>query len=130
MADLERETGVPARTIRFYIAQGLLPPAHGRGPSATYDLGHLVRLRAIVLLKGGHLPLGEIKERLAGLSNDEIAAMLEVETAPPEEVWRRIRLHPDLELLVRERSGRDKDARFNDVVETIKLYVRDQLAET
>ena len=47
IADLERETGVSARTIRYYISEGLLQPAYGRGPSATYDADHLLRLRMI-----------------------------------------------------------------------------------
>ncbi len=105
------------------------PPAHGRGPTATYDLGHLVRLRAIALLKANRLPLDQIRQRLVALGDDEIAAMLQVETAPPEESWRRIRLHADLELFVRERRGKDKDDRFEATVETIKMIVRDQLGD-
>src|SRR5262249_28126708 len=69
MADLERETGLDARTIRYYITRGLLQPAHGRGPSATYDLGHLLRLRMIQLLKNDRLPLDDIKTRLAELTD-------------------------------------------------------------
>ncbi len=129
LADLERETGVTGRTIRYYISQQLLSPAHGRGPTATYDLGHLVRLRAIALLKANRLPLDQIRQRLVALGDDEIAAMLQVETAPPEESWRRIRLHADLELFVRERRGKDKDDRFEATVETIKMIVRDQLGD-
>jgi DNA-binding transcriptional MerR regulator len=129
LADLEQETGIAGRTIRYYISQQLLPPALGRGPTATYNLGHLVRLRAIALLKANHLPLDQIRQRLASLSDDEIAAMLEVETSPPEDTWRRIRLHPDIELFVRERPGKDRDYRFEATVETIKMIVRDQLGD-
>lgn len=118
MHDLEEETGFNARTIRYYISQGLLPPAHGRGPSATYDLGHLLRLRMILLLKTAYQPLEEIKERLAGLTDREIAAMLEVETAPPEDRWRRVQLHPDVELHIRER-GRGRDRAVDEAVELI-----------
>lgn len=108
IGDLEAETGFNQRTIRYYITQGLLAPAHGRGPSATYNLGHLLRLRMIGLLKAAYRPLDEIRARLAELSDREIAAMLEVETAPPEDRWRRVQLHPDIELHVRERTtGRD-----------------------
>lgn len=108
IGDLEAETGFNQRTIRYYITQGLLAPAHGRGPSATYDLGHLLRLRMIALLKAAYRPLDEIRARLAELSDREIAALLEVETAPPEDRWRRVQLHPDIELHVRERAtGRD-----------------------
>ena len=119
MTDLEEQTGFPARTIRYYVAQGLLPPAHGRGPSATYDRTHLLRLQAIRLLKERHLPLDEIKAELGDLRDEEIAAQLAVETAPPEDRWRRVQLHPDIELHVRERAGRGRDLQFDRAVEMI-----------
>ena len=119
MTELEEQTGFNGRTIRYYISQGLLPPAHGRGPSATYDRGHLLRLRAIQLLKANYLPLDEIKARLSGLTDADIAAMLEIETAPPEDRWRRVQLHPDVELHVRERGGKARDAALDRAVDMI-----------
>jgi DNA-binding transcriptional MerR regulator len=119
MTELEEQTGFNGRTIRYYISQGLLPPAHGRGPSATYDRGHLLRLRAIQLLKASYLPLDEIKARLSGLTDADIAAMLEIETAPPEDRWRRVLLHPDVELHVRERAGKTRDPGLDRAVETL-----------
>jgi len=122
IADLERETGVGLRTIRFYITQGLLPPAHGRGPTASYDLGHLLRLRAIQHLKERYLPLGDIKTRLGEMSDDDIAAMFDVVTAPPEDRWRRIALHPDIELHVRERGGTGRNRQLDAAVaQLVKL---------
>lgn len=118
IADLEAETGFNARTIRYYITQGLLSPAHGRGPSAAYDLGHLLRLRMIAMLKAAYLPLDEIKARLAELSDSEVAAMLKVETEPPEDRWRRVQLHADIELHVRERAG-GRDAALDEAVDLI-----------
>jgi len=108
LSDLERETDISGRTIRYYISKGLLPPAKGRGPGATYNLGHLLRLRMIGILKDQHFPLGDIKARLADLSDDDIAALLNVQTQPPQDAWRRIELHPDIELHVRQRSGKDR----------------------
>jgi DNA-binding transcriptional MerR regulator len=119
MADLEAETGISARTIRYYITEGLLPAAKGRGVGATYSPAHLLRLKAISALKENHTPLGEIKQRLEGIREADLAAMLQVETAPPEDRWRRVLLHPDLELHVRERSGRDRNYALEKVVETI-----------
>ena len=51
MADLEQLTGFSARTIRFYIQEGLVSAAHGRGPSATYERDHLLRLLRIAELQ-------------------------------------------------------------------------------
>ena len=119
MADLEKQTGLSARTIRFYIAQGLLPSASGRGVGATYGPSHLLRLKAIGLLKQDNTPLEQIRQRLEGMRDSELAAMLEVETSPPEDRWRRVMLHPDLELHVRERGGRTRDYTFEQVVDLI-----------
>jgi DNA-binding transcriptional MerR regulator len=119
MADLEQETGITGRTIRYYITEGLLPPAKGRGVGATYSSEHLLRLKAIAALKRSHAPLSEIRERLEGIREADLAAMLQVETAPPEDRWRRVHLHPDLELHVRERGGRDRDYALEQVVDTI-----------
>jgi DNA-binding transcriptional MerR regulator len=133
MADLERETGLSARTIRYYITEGLLPAARGRGVGATYGPAHLLRLKAINLLKGEHLPLDEIRRRLDELRDSELAAMLEVKTAPPEDRWRRVMLHPDLELHVRERGGRDRDYELERVVDTIvkqsEILIAQQLGD-
>lgn len=119
IADLERETGISPRTIRYYITQGLLPSAKGRGVGATYSPTHLLRLKAIAALKENHTPLSEIRQRLDGMGEGNLAAMLQVETAPPEDRWRRVLLHPDLELHVRERSGRDRDYDLERIADTI-----------
>ena len=57
IADLERETGISPRNIRYYITQGLLPPANGRGVGATYTAEHLLRLQYVNKLKQDNLPL-------------------------------------------------------------------------
>lgn len=119
IVDLESETDIPARTIRYYITEGLLPAAKGRGKGATYSSEHLLRLKAIAALKQTHTPLNEIRERLAGIRERDLASMLQIETSPPADRWRRIYLHPDLELHVRERGGRDRDFALERVVETI-----------
>ena len=77
LADLARVTGVTPRTVRYYIAQGLLPGANETGPGATYDERHLARLRLIRRLAAQHLPLAEIRTRLAALKDDEIRELLE-----------------------------------------------------
>jgi DNA-binding transcriptional MerR regulator len=133
MADLEAETGLPGRTIRYYITQGLLPPARGRGVGATYGPTHLLRLKAIGLLKKENTPLDQIKQRLADMRDTELSAMLEVETAPPEDRWRRVQLHPDLELHVREQDGRNRDYIFEKVVDLIvkqsDVLIKQQLGD-
>ena len=51
MSDLVQLTGLDARTIRYYISQGLLPKPLKRGRGADYSGIHLDRLKLIAVLK-------------------------------------------------------------------------------
>ena len=73
--------GVTCRTIRYYSAEGLLPPADTRGRYARYSGRHLLRLQLIGRLKSAFLPLGTIKSYLEPLTDAQVAALLEGE--PP-----------------------------------------------
>ena len=85
LQDLADLAGVSPRTIRYYVAQGLLPAPGQVGPGAHYTDGHLARLRLIRRLQREHLPLAEIRARLATLDDETIAALVDAETpAPPE----------------------------------------------
>src|SRR5688572_13071844 len=76
LAELTDAADVSVRTVRYYIAEGLLPPPEGAGPASAYSAGHLARLRLIQRLKEAYLPLKEIRLRLAGLEDDEVLAIL------------------------------------------------------
>jgi DNA-binding transcriptional MerR regulator len=67
---------VSVRTVRYYIAEGLLPPPEGSGPGSSYSEGHLDRLLLIQRLKEAYLPLKEIRRRLSGLSDEEVRSLL------------------------------------------------------
>jgi DNA-binding transcriptional MerR regulator len=67
--------GVTPRTVRYYMAQGLLPSPGTSGPGPKYDDGHLNRLRLIRKLQREHLPLAEIRQRLASLDEQTIATL-------------------------------------------------------
>jgi DNA-binding transcriptional MerR regulator len=69
LADL---AGVTARTVRYYISQGLLAVDATPGPGPKYDDTHLARLRLIRRLQAEHLPLAEIRHRLEGLTDDDV----------------------------------------------------------
>ena len=73
---LSRETGVPVRTIRYYLAEGLLPASAGRGPAASYGPGHRDRLRLIRRLQDAHQPLAAIRVQLEALDDTGVAAAL------------------------------------------------------
>ena len=76
IGDLAEAAGSTPRTIRYYTAEGLLPPPDTRGRYALYGQEHLDRLRLIARLKDAYLPLGEIKARMEQLSAGEIRHLL------------------------------------------------------
>ena len=76
LRELEERSRVPGRTIRYYIAEGMLPGAGTRGKGAAYGEEHLLRLQLIRRLADQHVPIKEIKQRLDGLSLDELRGLL------------------------------------------------------
>ena len=77
LTELAGLAGVTPRTVRYYVSQGLLPSPGAVGPGAKYDDGHLDRLRLIRRLQREHLPLAEIRGRLANLDDATIAGLAE-----------------------------------------------------
>lgn len=88
IGELARRANVSVRTIRFYIAEGLLPAPQTRGRFTSYNEDALLRLQAIRYFKEAFLPLREIRERLAGLTTEEVSELLaglgQTNAAPPE----------------------------------------------
>lgn len=82
IGELAARAGVSPRTVRYYVAEGLLPAPGGAGPYRIYTREHYLRLRLIRRLQAEHLPLSEIKPRLAALS---LAELEELAAATPEE---------------------------------------------
>jgi DNA-binding transcriptional MerR regulator len=85
IADLARLSGVTPRTVRYYVSQGLLPSPEHAGPSTRYGEGHLARLRLIRRLQQEHLPLAEIRGRLALLNDDEVERLSAARAEGPVE---------------------------------------------
>ncbi len=67
--ELSALSGLSVRTIRYYLAQGLIPSADKEGPATRYPGATLARLRLITRLRDAHLPLAEIRKRLAAMSD-------------------------------------------------------------
>lgn len=70
--ELSTAAQVTPRTVRYYIAEGLLPPAPAIGRNATYSQEHLDRLLAINTMKEMYLPLKEIRARLHTLTREQM----------------------------------------------------------
>lgn len=129
LSQLEELTGFAGRTIRYYITEGLLPPAYGRGPSATYDEDHLLRLHAVQHFKEQRLPLKGIKEELSQLTTDDLAMMMNAPEQPEAVLWQHHALHPDLSILVRDRNGAERSPAHEYAFELIVEYARSVLAD-
>ena len=70
-AELAARAGLPGRTIRFYIAKGLLPGPFKAGRGATYGKEHLETLRSIKTSQAKGLTLSEVARRLSGESHGQ-----------------------------------------------------------
>ena len=77
LSDLTRLADVTPRTVRYYVAQGLLPSPEAAGPATRYGEGHLARLRLIKRLQRDHLPLAEIRARLERMDDEGVLAAAE-----------------------------------------------------
>lgn len=77
IAELAERAKVTPRTIRYYVAERLLPPPGGTGQHRVYTEEHLLRLEAIKRLKAAYLPLAAIRDRLTGLSVAELNRLVE-----------------------------------------------------
>jgi len=75
LADLAESSGLPARTIRFYIARGLLDGPVKSGRAAAYTSEHLARLEKIQELQAKGRMLSEIGQSLAGSAPEKSAAL-------------------------------------------------------
>ena len=65
LAELSEESGIPARTIRFYIARGLLDGPVKAGRGAVYTAEHLARLEKIKQLQAEGRMLAQIAHDLS-----------------------------------------------------------------
>ena len=60
------------RTIRFYVARGLVSPPDGRGTAAVYSYRHLLQVLAIKLRQMEGATLDSMLKEFAGLTGDLI----------------------------------------------------------
>jgi DNA-binding transcriptional MerR regulator len=79
--DLAARTGMTVRTVRFYVAEGLLPPPVRRGRIAYYGSQHRMRLDLIRELQGHGYTLAAIERVLARIPHDASAADFAMQAA-------------------------------------------------
>ncbi len=98
--ELAERAGVSVRTIRYYIAEGLLPAPTTRGRYAYYSQEYLDLIELIRRLKEAYLPLREIRSLVLSLPPNKVRAVLEESAGlPQEELLRSIRANQSEKLL-------------------------------
>jgi MerR family redox-sensitive transcriptional activator SoxR len=80
IGEAARRTGVPASTLRYWEAAGLLAASERVGGKRRYEPQALRQISLIVLMKRGGFTLAEIGIVLAGLSD----------RTPPPGIWREL----------------------------------------
>ncbi|HEY0099696.1 MAG TPA: MerR family transcriptional regulator [Pyrinomonadaceae bacterium] len=65
------------RTLRYYLAEGLLSPASDKqGTASVFGYVHLLQLLVVKKLQSEHLPIRKIKELVDGRSERELERLL------------------------------------------------------
>lgn len=94
--ELAALTGIPLRTIRFYIQESLVPRPSGKGRGAHYDRTHLEALLAVRRWQSDGLSLDRIRQ----LMTEEPVAGAPVRGTGTVEVWSHLVVRPGVELVV------------------------------
>ena len=124
-----------ARSVRFYVANGLLDRPEGTGTAATYNYRHFLQLLAIKIRQREGQTLEVIKREMAGVTGDALERRVAQWIAPalaagsdtavahdedPQVSWRRIPVADGIELHVRD----DSPAARSDAVVAMREAVR------
>jgi DNA-binding transcriptional MerR regulator len=116
--DLATLASVPTRTVRFYIAQGLMDRPYGAKRGAWYEDRHLQQLLMIRRWTDAGLSLDRVRELQAGSP----------EEAPPRpvrpgmvEVWSRVTLADGIEIQV-------EPGRAGMTPEQVRAFIQDVTA--
>lgn len=119
-----------ARSIRFYVAHGLLERPEGAGTAATYHYRHFLQLLAIKIRQREGQTLDAIRSELGGLAGDalerKVAQALVPALAPaapapdddPVQAWRRVTVADGIEVHLRHDvlAGDDQLAALREAV--------------
>ena len=113
-----------ARSIRFYVANGLLDRPEGTGTAATYNYRHFLQLLAIKIRQREGSTLEVIKSELHELTGDSLERRVATSLAPALGVradavvpsdddhpftWRRVPVAEGIEIHVRDDSPAARD---------------------
>lgn len=122
LAELSDDSGIPARTIRFYIARGILAGPVKAGRQAVYGAEHLTRLEKIKEWQAQGRMLAEI-------AND-LRAGARAQTAAPPSVWWQHAIQEDVMVWVRGDVSPWRMKQIRAAVDAMTSQLADQSSET
>ena len=108
-----------ARSVRFYVASGLLDRPEGTGTAATYNYRHLLQLLAIKIRQREGQSLEKIKLEMQDVTGDALERRIATSLAPT--------LNAGADTAVAHDDDQSYTWRRAPVVEGIELHIRDDL---
>ena len=116
LAELADATGIPARTIRFYISRGLLDGPAKAGRGAVYTAVHVERLEKIKALQAEGRHLSEIAPMIEGAPAER--------PAYPSSVWWQHALADDVVVWTRGDVSPWRQKQIRDAVDEMAVRLR------
>jgi len=116
LAELADATGIPARTIRFYISRGLLEGPAKAGRGAIYTGAHLERLEKIKALQAQGRHLSEIAPIVEGAPAEH--------TSYPSAMWWQHTIADDVLVWTRGDVSPWRQKQIRDAVDELAVRLR------
>jgi DNA-binding transcriptional MerR regulator len=108
-----------ARSVRFYVASGLLDRPEGTGTAATYNYRHLLQLLAIKIRQREGQSLEAIRNEMRDVTGDALERRIASSLAPA--------LNAGADTAVLHDGDRVHSWRRTPVVDGIELHIREDL---
>jgi DNA-binding transcriptional MerR regulator len=116
-------TGFPARTIRYYVQEGLLDAPAGRGRGGFYYDSHLARLRQIKTLQQSGLRLEAIARLLEHPEKTPLPPPRALPQAP--HTWEKYEAAPGVEISVRSDVARRYPGRLSGLLKLARSVFKE-----
>ncbi len=108
-----------ARSVRFYVANGLLDRPEGTGTAATYNYRHLLQLLSIKIRQREGQSLEKIKIEMQDVTGDALERRIATSLAPA--------LNSGADNTVVTEDGQAHSWRRAPVADGIELHIRDDV---
>ncbi len=119
--ELSEKSGIPGRTIRYYISRGLVQRPIGGGKGASYTEDHLKRLNIIKMLQEAGLSLAEINHKLTD-------ADTKVDIGEPTS-WSIYQIQSDVNVMVKNNLSPWRIKKIKNAIENLKALLEEENEE-